>query len=109
MEIDIRDPEYTAKLAVLQTLSRVIDPELGVNIIDMGLVYAIRVNSPAKEIMVEMTLTSAACPMGSMLTGHTRVAAGEALPGFDTTVTLVWEPKWNADRISEAGKQLLGW
>lgn len=94
---------------MLQALSRVIDPELGVNIIDMGLVCGIHVNSAAKEITIEMTLTSPACPMGSMLTGHTRVAANEALPGFETTVTLVWEPKWNADRISETGKQLLGW
>ncbi|WP_211327042.1 metal-sulfur cluster assembly factor [Chitinophaga flava] len=109
MEIDIRDPAFVEKTMLVNALDKVIDPELNISIIDLGLVYDLRVDVRAKRIDVDMTLSSPACPMAAMLTGHVKIAANGALPGFDTTVHLVWEPKWNADHISEAGRSILGW
>jgi metal-sulfur cluster biosynthetic enzyme len=93
--------------ALMSALTNVYDPELGLNVVDLGLVYGIE--QLAGNITVEMTLTTPGCPLHeSMLTG-----VGEALsifPGVKRIeVRLVWEPLWTPDRISEQGRQALGW
>ncbi|HEU0169539.1 MAG TPA: metal-sulfur cluster assembly factor [Chloroflexota bacterium] len=93
--------------ALMSALKNVYDPELGLNVVDLGLVYGIEQQDG--NIAVDMTLTTPGCPLHeSMLTG-----VGEALsifPGVKRIeVRLVWEPLWTPDRISEEGRQSLGW
>ncbi|RPI43938.1 MAG: DUF59 domain-containing protein [Betaproteobacteria bacterium] len=89
-------------------LRRVLDPEVGINIVDLGLVYAIDVEQG--HVRVRMTLTSAGCPMGGSLIEEVEAALTAVLPA-DTTheVELVWDPPWSAERMSEAAKRQLGW
>jgi metal-sulfur cluster biosynthetic enzyme len=87
-------------------LRRVKDPELNLNILDLGLVYAIRVDGNA--VAIDMTLTSPGCPSGPEIMGdaerHLR-----ALPGVgDVAVNLVWSPFWSPDRIEPRVRAYLG-
>ena len=87
-------------------LRRVKDPELNLNILDLGLVYAIRVEGNA--VAIDMTLTSPGCPSGPEIMGdaerHLR-----ALPGVgDVAVNLVWSPFWSPDRIEPRVRAYLG-
>ena len=87
-------------------LRRVKDPELNLNIIDLGLVYDIAVNDRA--VTVDMSLTSPACPSGPQLMGDTERAA-RAVPGVkDVVVNLVWSPMWSPDRIEPRVRAYLG-
>ena len=93
--------------ALLGALKNVYDPELGVNVVDLGLIYDIEQNDG--NIKVDMTVTTPGCPLHeSMLQG-----VGDALsifPGVKRVeVRLVWEPLWAPDRISAEGRQALGW
>jgi metal-sulfur cluster biosynthetic enzyme len=93
--------------ALLAALENVYDPELGVNVVDLGLIYGIEQHDGA--IAVNMTMTTPGCPLHeSILQG-----VGDALsifPGVKRIeVRLVWEPLWTPDRISEEGRRVLGW
>lgn len=109
MDIDIKDPHYSLKHAMVQALYEVLDPELGINIIDLGLVYSIEINDADKAIRVEMTLSTPSCPMGGLISSHVKVAIETIRPSYSVTVEIVWEPRWNADKITEKGLELLGW
>jgi metal-sulfur cluster biosynthetic enzyme len=94
--------------ALRDRLRRVIDPEAGLNIVDLGLVYRIDV-TPAR-VRVEMTMTSPACPLGEMITDEVKEVLGGALPaGCTAEVALVWEPPWEQSMMSAAGKNHFGW
>ena len=94
--------------AVRKLLCRVIDPEAGLNIVDLGLVY--RVDVAPQSVLIEMTMTSPACPLGQMITDEVKDVLGRALPPSCTTeVRLVWEPPWQQSMMSEAGKRHFGW
>jgi metal-sulfur cluster biosynthetic enzyme len=89
-------------------LRRVIDPEVGMNIVDLGLVY--RVDAGADGVLVEMTMTSPACPLGEMITDEVKDVLARSLPpSLKAEVRLVWEPPWQQSMMSEAGKQHFGW
>jgi len=103
----LTDPHYNEKIAILNALHQVSDPELGVNIVDLGLVYDVKIND--KEVLVEMTLSTPSCPMGNLITAHAKIAVEAALDGYEVLIRLVWEPRWNADRITPEGKAMLGW
>ena len=107
LDIDIKDPNYELRMAAATALYEVVDPELGINIMDLGLVYDISVKGKTVEVL--MTLSTPSCPMGGIITAHATVAVNQALPGYEAKVELVWEPRWNAEHISEAGKAALGW
>ncbi len=108
MNIDITDPHYAVKMKAIQALYGVKDPELNINIVDLGLVYDIHVNEALKQVSVQMTLSTRSCPMGGIITNHARVAIEDELAGYDAEVELVWEPKWNYDNISAEGRAALG-
>jgi metal-sulfur cluster biosynthetic enzyme len=94
--------------AIRNLLRQVIDPEAGMNIVDLGLVY--RVETRAQCVQVEMTMTSPACPLGEMILDQVRDALAPALPtGCAADVRLVWEPPWQAAMMSDAGKRHFGW
>lgn len=87
-------------------LRRVKDPELGLNIIDLGLVYDIAVED--HDVRVDMSLTSPACPSGPQLMGDAEKAV-LAVPGVTSaTINLVWSPMWSPDRIEPRVRAYLG-
>lgn len=93
--------------AIRQALSQVYDPELGVNIMDLGLVYHIEVSEEG-FVNVTMTLTTPGCPMHEAI-GDGVGAALHGIPGLTGgEITLVWEPRWTPEMLSEEGRRQLG-
>ncbi len=93
---------------VRDVLRQVIDPEVGRDIVSLGLVY--RVETAPGSLMIEMTMTSPACPMGDMIVDDVHAALAKALPDtIQPDVRLVWEPPWNPSMMDEATKQHFGW
>ena len=99
--------EVTTEDLVRQALQdNVIDPEIGVNVVDLGLVYGIEVKDGTAEIT--MTLTTPMCPLGPYLDQEVRSAV-EEVPGVNgIKVNLVWTPPWDPSKMSEDAKLELG-
>ena len=96
------------ELIVCDALMKVIDPEAGENIVDLGLVYGIEVEGNAVTVL--LTMTSAACPMGEMLLDDIHATLNRLLPDdMNIEINLVWEPPWSPDMMSAEAKQRLGW
>lgn len=94
--------------ALRQTLQQVIDPELGINIVDLGLVYVATCRS--RRARVEMTMTTPACPMGGFLEEEARRVLQTRFPELGgVEVRLVFEPPWAPSMMTEAAKSSLGW
>ncbi len=93
--------------AILERLRGVIDPELGVGIVDLGLVYGVQVCGPV--VRVRMTTTTPACPIGEYLAGAVRQAVVEGGGVLGVDVQLTHEPRWSPDAMSKAAKARLGW
>jgi len=91
---------------VLQTLRSVIDPELGINIVDLGLVY--RAERKDEAIEVDLTMSTPSCPLAEMLVEEAREALRARFPEAAIQVELVWDPPWTPDRMSEAARHQLG-
>ena len=92
---------------VIEAISTVYDPEIPVNIYELGLIYAIDID-PAGAVAVEMTLTAPACPVADILPEEVAEKV-RAVPGVtDVKVELVWDPPWTPDRMSEAARLELG-
>jgi metal-sulfur cluster biosynthetic enzyme len=105
METNARLP---TEEAVREALRLVDDPEVGMNIVDLGLVY--RVDVGPQSVRVDLTMTTPACPLGDMITDNVRRAVGALLPeGVGVEVELVWDPPWTPDRMSESARQTFGW
>lgn len=91
---------------VREGLKQVYDPEIGINIVDLGLVY--EATRTADTIDVAMTTTSPACPLGEALTSEAYSALAARFPGeIAIHVQLVFDPPWSPDRMTEAGRQQL--
>jgi metal-sulfur cluster biosynthetic enzyme len=89
-------------------LREVVDPEVGLNIVDLGLVYG--VEASPERIAVRMTMTSPGCPMGESILESAREvlrAAAPSVPSID--VELVWDPPWTPDMMSEIARGHFGW
>lgn len=89
-------------------LRSVIDPELGVNIVDLGLVYEIEVASDG-GVEIEMTLTTPGCPLGDFLDDQIRACLAQLPQVRDVSVRLVWEPPWEPAAMSDSAREQLGW
>ncbi len=88
-------------------LRDVIDPELGLNIVDLGLVYDIQLNGP--DVRILMTMTTPACPLHASISEGAEDAVRYHLPDVGSvSVELVWEPPWNPMMISQAAREQLG-
>ena len=92
---------------VYDLLHAVIDPEVGVNIVDLGLVYAVRVAE--RTVHVRMTLTTPGCPLGSYLDDEIRRALGTMPDVEDIDLDLVWDPPWDPEMMTDEAKRQLGW
>jgi metal-sulfur cluster biosynthetic enzyme len=96
--------------AVREALKQVIDPELFVNIIDLGLVYTVTVEPAAdkENIKIEMTMTSPACPAGPQLIGQSKQVLGALAGVGEVEVKLVMTPPWSPDLMTESARDQLG-
>ena len=92
---------------VLEALKECYDPEIPVNVVDLGLIYGVEV-TPEEKVKVTMTLTTPGCGMAQNIALQVKQRALQ-VPGVkEATVTVVWEPAWTPERMSEAAKQKLG-
>ena len=90
-------------------LHQVIDPELGINIVDLGLLRDISVDSDG-NVLVVMTLTTPACPLGPYITEEIRQWLGQVLNIGAVEVEVVWSPAWDPEHdMSDQAKKILGW
>ena len=93
---------------IRDALRRVADPEVGANIVDLGLVY--RIEFTGADLLIEMTMTSPACPMGEMIQDEMRsILAAEFGSQYAIEIALVWVPVWTPEMMSNEAKQALGW
>ncbi len=93
--------------AVREALREAIDPELGENLVDLGLIYGITVED--SSVSVDLTLTTPGCPLHSSLHAAAERAIRAMVPGVERVhIQLVWNPRWTPERISDAAKRRLG-
>ncbi len=92
------------ELKVVEVLKQVPDPEVGVNIVDLGLVYTVIKDDEKKTLVVDVTLSTPGCPVGDTIIQHIQTILEVTYPEYAVTVNLVWEPQWTPDMISEQGK-----
>jgi metal-sulfur cluster biosynthetic enzyme len=92
---------------VIDLLFEVIDPELGVNVIDLGLIYGVHVSD--RVLQVRMTMTTPGCPLQGYFDDTIRTTVA-GIPGIDdTALDIVWEPPWQPEMMSDLAKDQLGW
>lgn len=89
---------------IYEAMRDVVDPELGINVVDLGLVYDVHVEAD-ETVTLDMTLTSAACPLTDVIEDQTRAA----LDGLvrDYRINWVWMPPWGPDKITDEGREML--
>ena len=87
-----------------EAMRDVVDPELGINVVDLGLVYGITVD-PENVAVLDMTLTSAACPLTDVIEDQTREALSPLVSDF--RINWVWMPPWGPDKITDEGREQL--
>ena len=93
--------------AVLDALRTVIDPELGVNVVDLGLVY--RIDHEDQRVHICMTMTSPACPLGEYLKEVVETTVKDRVEGVsDVEVSLVWDPPWSPEMMSAGARREIG-
>jgi len=100
MDQDLKD-------LMMGSLEQVIDPELGIDIVNLGLVYDIDLDEEGKAI-VTMTLTSMGCPLAGTIVDQVKVAMSDIPEVKETDVNIVWNPPWSKDRLSRYAKIALG-
>jgi len=92
--------------SVAAALQDVADPELGIDIVDLGLIY--RIEAEESRVFVEMSATSDACPMTALIQSAAHTRLEEAFPGAAIEVAMVMEPQWEAGMLGEAARRRLG-
>ncbi len=90
-----------------QLLYTVMDPEVELNIVDLGLLYSVAYDGE-KQVEIKMTLSTPACPLGDAIMMNVKQTINNKFPEFEINVELTFEPPWSADMISEKGKIQLG-
>jgi metal-sulfur cluster biosynthetic enzyme len=91
---------------IRDALREVMDPELGISLVDLGLIYGVEI--AGEKVGVKMTFTTPACPMVHFLVSSVEDAVKKVEGVDEVDVQLVWDPPWTPDRMSDAGKEKLG-
>ncbi|WP_133130328.1 SUF system Fe-S cluster assembly protein [Legionella yabuuchiae] len=102
-----QDKKATLEAAVIAALKTVFDPEIPVNIYDLGLIYDVNIDDE-HHVQINMTLTSPGCPVAQTFPGTVEQAVNQVEDVNDCTVELVWDPPWTQERMSEAARLELG-
>ncbi len=93
---------------VRTVLRSIIDPEVGMNIVDLGLVYGVKILD--NKLQVDLTMTTPACPMGELILDDAREILESLAPeGVEIDLNLVWDPPWSPDKMTEHARQHFGW
>jgi metal-sulfur cluster biosynthetic enzyme len=93
---------------IAQALQRVVDPEVAMSIVDVGLVYGVSVDEDA--VQVDVTMTSAACPVADVIVDDIEAQLARVVPQrLAIHVDLVWQPEWTPERMSDRAKLFMGW
>lgn len=101
-------PKMPTEQDVRGALHNVIDPEVGLNIVDLGLIYGVEIS--ADKLRIDLTMTTPACPMSEMILDNARQALASLVPeDTEIELNLVWEPPWDASRMSEYAREYFGW
>ncbi|PDQ34423.1 MAG: hypothetical protein B5766_11470 [Candidatus Lumbricidophila eiseniae] len=90
---------------VLEALKEVMDPELGINIVDLGLIYDLGWDDEADALVIHMTLTSAGCPLTDVIEEQTAEALDSVVDAF--RINWVWMPPWGQERITDDGRDMM--
>lgn len=93
--------------AILSALRQIIDPEIGCNIVDLGLIYDVKIDDHS-NVAVSMTLTTPGCPMHESIRWGAEKALLQLEGVGDVTVNLVWDPPWNPSMMTEFGRAAIG-
>lgn len=91
----------------IDALKNVIDPEIGLNVVDLGLIYQIDFDEAEKKVYCSMTLTTQFCPMGESISMGVTNALNQTFPGFEIDVEVIFDPSWNSQRITDKGREFL--
>jgi len=94
----------TSQDDIVEAMKDVVDPELGINVVDLGLVYGVHVDEHSNAVL-QMTLTSAACPLTDVIEDQTRAALDGLVNDF--RIEWVWVPPWGPDKITDDGREML--
>lgn len=94
---------------VLQALREVLDPETGLSVVDLGLIYGAEVEPETNRLVVSMTFTSPGCPAGGAMTDGVERALARCPGVSGVEVQVTFEPRWTPERITGAGRAQLGW
>jgi metal-sulfur cluster biosynthetic enzyme len=103
-DVDLEGSTKVSVEDVTEAMKDVVDPELGINVVDLGLVYGVHVEED-NNVVLDMTLTSAACPLTDVIEDQT----GQTLDGLvnDFRINWVWMPPWGPDKITDDGREQL--
>jgi len=94
---------------IMTALKQVFDPEIGVNIVDLGLIRGVDLDETGRRVHIDLTLTSPGCPMGPQMIRDVRAELAR-LPGIDQVdVDIVWSPPWHPSMMSDVAKDELGY
>ncbi|MCK4562736.1 MAG: metal-sulfur cluster assembly factor [Flavobacteriaceae bacterium] len=102
-----REEIATIELEVLELLKNVMDPEIEINIVDLGLIYEVNYNGE-NEIEIVMTFSTPSCPLGDTIVTNIKEVIKQKYPDYNTNVEVVFEPLWSTALVSEEGKKILG-
>jgi metal-sulfur cluster biosynthetic enzyme len=103
--VTLTDAEIERKTEdILEALRDVVDPELGINVVDLGLIYGVLLDGP-DHATLDMTLTSAACPLTDVIEEQAAEALADTVKDF--TINWVWMPPWGPEHITEDGREQL--
>ncbi len=98
----------TTEGQILEALKQVLDPEIGVNIVDLGLVYKVEIKP--EEVYIQLTMTSPACPLHGVITRNMDKVLRQTFPDLGpVTIEVVWEPPWTPEMMSDSARKQLGW
>ena len=95
------------ELEILELLKNVMDPEIEINIVDLGLIYEVKYDGE-KKIDIDLTFSTPSCPLGDTIVTNVKETIKQKHPEFEIDVNIVFDPPWSTAMVSEEGKELLG-
>jgi metal-sulfur cluster biosynthetic enzyme len=101
---DLRSAEIPSEEDLYELMRDVVDPELGINVVDLGLVYGVHLDE-SQNATIDMTLTSAACPLTDVIEDQTRAALDGHVKDF--RINWVWMPPWGPEKITQDGREMM--